>query len=122
MSLAYKEAEKGYLLNEVPVGAILVDNATNLVISSAYNQVIQWIGGIHIKDYFKKVAEFNSIAVFLQNGTIASFPRKTILGMDVISISELLKSKNCFFGPRTDEGGFDIQIRGARPEDNETEG
>ncbi len=41
MSLAYKEAEKGYLLNEVPVGAILVDNATNLVISSAYNQVIK---------------------------------------------------------------------------------
>ena len=41
MSLAYKEAEKGYLLNEVPVGAILVDNATNSVISSAYNQVIK---------------------------------------------------------------------------------
>ena len=41
MSLAYKEAEKGYLLNEVPVGAILVDNATNSVISSAYNQVVK---------------------------------------------------------------------------------
>ena len=41
MSLANKEAEKGYLLNEVPVGAILVDNATNSVISSAYNQVIK---------------------------------------------------------------------------------
>ena len=41
MNLAYKEAEKGYLLNEVPVGAILVDNATNSVISSAYNQVIK---------------------------------------------------------------------------------
>ena len=41
MSLAYKEAEKGYLLNEVPVGALLVDNATNSVISSAYNQVIK---------------------------------------------------------------------------------
>ena len=41
MSLAYKEAEKGYLLNEVPVGAILIDNATNSVISSAYNQVIK---------------------------------------------------------------------------------
>ena len=41
MGLAYKEAEKGYLLNEVPVGAILVDNATNSVISSAYNQVIK---------------------------------------------------------------------------------
>ena len=41
MSLAYKEAEKGYLLNEVPIGAILVDNATNSVISSAYNQVIK---------------------------------------------------------------------------------
>ena len=41
MSLAHKEAEKGYLLNEVPVGAILVDNATNLVISSAYNQVVK---------------------------------------------------------------------------------
>ena len=41
MNLANKEAEKGFLLNEVPVGAILVDNATNSVISSAYNQVIK---------------------------------------------------------------------------------
>ena len=41
MSLANKEAEKGYLLNEVPVGAILVDNVTNSVISSAYNQVVK---------------------------------------------------------------------------------
>lgn len=41
MGLAYKEAEKGYLLNEVPVGAILVDNTTNSIISSAYNQVIK---------------------------------------------------------------------------------
>ena len=41
MSLANKEAEKAYLLNEVPVGAILVDNATNSVISSAHNQIIK---------------------------------------------------------------------------------
>ncbi len=39
MDLAYKEAEKGYLLKEVPVGAIVVDNTTNSIISSAYNQV-----------------------------------------------------------------------------------
>ena len=41
MGLAYKEAEKGYLLNEVPVGAILVDNTTNSIISSSHNQVIK---------------------------------------------------------------------------------
>ena len=41
MSLAKAEAEKAYLLNEVPVGAILVDNTTNLVISSAHNEIIR---------------------------------------------------------------------------------
>lgn len=87
---------------------------------SAYNQIVQWIGGIHIKDYFRQVAEFDSIAVFLQNGTIASFPRNTILSLSAPGIIQLLQSKNCFFGPRTDEGGFDIQIRGASARDNET--
>ena len=41
MDLANKEAKKAYLLNEIPVGAILVDNTTNLLISSAHNEVIR---------------------------------------------------------------------------------
>lgn len=87
--------------------------------NSTYNQIIQWIGGIHIKDYFKQVADFDSIAVFLQDGTIASFPKTEILTQNAQGISELLTSKGCFFGKRTDEGGYDIQIRGARAEDSE---
>lgn len=86
--------------------------------NSAYNQIIQWVGGIHIKDYFKQVADFDSIAVFLQDGTIASFPKSDILTRTSEGISELLSSKGCYFGKRTDEGGYDIQIRGARPEDS----
>ena len=41
MNLAIAEAKISYSKNEVPVGAILVDNATNSVISSAYNQVVK---------------------------------------------------------------------------------
>ena len=41
MSVANEEAEKAYILDEVPVGAILVDNLTNSIISSAHNQVIK---------------------------------------------------------------------------------
>ena len=41
MDLAKKEAKKAYLLNEIPVGAILVDNTTNLIISSAHNEIIK---------------------------------------------------------------------------------
>ena len=41
MDLANKEAKKAYLLNEIPVGAILVDNTTNLLISSAYNAIVK---------------------------------------------------------------------------------
>ena len=84
---------------------------------SAYSQIIQWIGGIHIKDYFKQVAEFDSIAVFLQDGTIAGFPRTEILNRDAIEISKLLDTKNCYFGPKPDEGGFDIQIKGVAPQE-----
>jgi hypothetical protein len=87
--------------------------------NSTYNQIVQWIGGIHIKDYFKQVADFDSIAVFLQNGTIASFPKTTILTLHAQGIGELLSSKGCYFGKRTDEGGYDIQIRGATAKDTE---
>ena len=41
MDLAKKEAKNAYLLNEIPVGAILVDNTTNLLISSAHNEIIR---------------------------------------------------------------------------------
>ena len=41
MGLAIKEAKKAYLLDEVPVGAILIDNLNNSIISSAHNQVIR---------------------------------------------------------------------------------
>jgi hypothetical protein len=84
---------------------------------SVYSQIIQWIGGIHIKDYFKQVADFNTIAVFLQDGTIAGFPRTAILSRDAIEISKLLDTKNCYFGPKPDEGGFDIQIKGVAPQE-----
>jgi len=41
MSVANEEAKKAYILDEVPVGAILVDNLTNSIISSAHNQVFK---------------------------------------------------------------------------------
>ena len=41
MNLAIIEAKKAYLLQEVPVGAILIDNLTSSIISSSYIQVIQ---------------------------------------------------------------------------------
>ena len=40
MGLAIKEAEKGYLLDEVPVGAVLIDNSTNSIISLSHNQIV----------------------------------------------------------------------------------
>ena len=41
MKLAKKESKKAYLLNEIPVGAVLVDNITNSLISSAHNETIK---------------------------------------------------------------------------------
>lgn len=41
MTHAIKEANKASLNNEVPVGAILVDNLTNKIIASAHNQTIK---------------------------------------------------------------------------------
>ena len=38
MEIAIKEAKKAYLLNEVPVGAVITDKDGN-VIAKAYNQV-----------------------------------------------------------------------------------
>ena len=41
MKLAKEESKKAYLLNEIPVGAVLVDNTTNSLISSAHNETIK---------------------------------------------------------------------------------
>ena len=41
MKLAKEESKKAYLLNEIPVGAVLVDNITNALISSAHNETIK---------------------------------------------------------------------------------
>ena len=79
--------------------------------NSVYNTIVQWIGGIHMKNYFNKVAEFDSIAVFEPTGTIAGFDRNVILGSTADLIAEIISDKGCFFGPRLDDGGFDIQIR-----------
>ena len=40
MELAIQEANKSYLSNEVPVGAVLVDNIDNSVICASHNKMI----------------------------------------------------------------------------------
>ena len=40
MNLANQEAKKAYIIDEVPVGAVLVDNFSNKIICKAYNQTI----------------------------------------------------------------------------------
>ena len=40
MNEANKEAKKAIILNEVPIGAILVNNINNKIIASAHNQTI----------------------------------------------------------------------------------
>ena len=39
MNKAIDEAKKAYKLNEVPIGAILIDNTSNKIISSQHNQI-----------------------------------------------------------------------------------
>ncbi len=38
MKLAIKEAKKAFKINEIPIGAILIDATTNQIISSAHNE------------------------------------------------------------------------------------
>ena len=40
MQKAIEQANKAYLMNEVPVGAVLVDNISNQIISSSHNLVL----------------------------------------------------------------------------------
>ena len=41
MDLAIKEAKKGFQINEVPVGAILVDDIKNKIIAAFHNEIIK---------------------------------------------------------------------------------
>ena len=41
MDLAIKQAKKGMLINEVPIGALLVDNVRKNIIASFHNEVIK---------------------------------------------------------------------------------
>ncbi len=54
MDLAIKEAKKAYLHDEVPVGAILIDNSSNLIISSSQNEIVR-------QNNSTKHAEMNAI-------------------------------------------------------------
>ncbi len=54
MNLAIKEAKKAYLQDEVPVGAILIDNLSNSIISSSQNEIVR-------KKNPTKHAEMNAI-------------------------------------------------------------
>ena len=38
LEIAYKEALKAYKHNEIPVGAVIVDNATHKIIAKSYNK------------------------------------------------------------------------------------
>ena len=38
LETAYKEALKAYKHNEIPVGAVIVDNATHKIIAKSYNK------------------------------------------------------------------------------------
>ena len=39
MNIAKEEAKNAYLLNEVPIGAVLVDNKNNSIICSSHNEI-----------------------------------------------------------------------------------
>ena len=39
MNIAKEEAKKAYSLDEVPIGAVLVDNNDNSIICSSHNEV-----------------------------------------------------------------------------------
>ena len=41
MDLAIEEAKKAFKINEVPVGAILVDDTKNKIITSSHNEIIK---------------------------------------------------------------------------------
>ena len=73
MNLAILEANKALLSEEIPVGAVLIDNLTNNVICSSHNQVIKFKNPtkhaeIQIIDYackYIKSQYLNNTSIFI---------------------------------------------------------
>lgn len=75
---------------------------------STYDKIIQLCGGIQIKNYMTKVASFDYIAVFKENGDMVGFDSKELARMSISNITNTLRKNGVHFGYRDDANGFHI--------------
>lgn len=75
---------------------------------STFDTLIQLCGGIQLKNYMTKVADFHYIAVFKENGEMVGFGATDLAAMSIVEIKKTLRTNGVHFGFRDDGNGFDI--------------
>ena len=116
MSEAIKEANKAFGENEVPVGAVLVDNKNNEIISRSYNNINKTNNAINhceINIIFKSCKKLKK--KYLENTTM--FVTLEPCSMCASAISEV-HIKNVYFGAYDEKNGGIEKLRIAFQREN----
>lgn len=79
--------------------------------NSGYLQIAQRIGGMHMKNYFKQIANFNTIAVFNIQGDMSGYNKVELSKMNSDEIAKTINDRGAMFNPKLDKEGFQIMLR-----------
>ena len=79
---------------------------------SLFSTLIQWVAIIHLKSYYNAVLKSQNVKyliVFEPNGNYAGFSMDIIANNNIAGVQRNLPER-IFFGPKNDEGGYQIYI------------
>ena len=102
-------------LDEIDVSYFASKPITYLANYSTYREVIQLLGPIQMKNYFTKIADFNTIAIF-DNDTIIGFSKNVLQSKNSEQIQKEFNNEGVVIGAKSikssayDASGFTINV------------
>ena len=95
--------------SELPDGAVS-DNINKIPGNSPRQKIANLVGGWHLKYYMSHIEPFKWLLVYKPDGTAASIRYDTIINTPLIELIKLMAKKHLFFGIRSDDQGFHIEV------------
>ena len=95
--------------SELPDGSVS-DNIGKIPGNSPRQKIANLVGGWHLKYYMTHIEPFKWLLVYRPDGTAASIRYDTIINTPLIELIKLMAKKHLFFGIRSDDQGFHIEV------------
>ena len=95
--------------SELPDGSVS-DNIGKIPGNSPRQKIANLVGGWHLKYYMSHIEPFKWLLVYKPDGKAASIRYDTIINTPLIELIKLMAKKHLFFGIRSDDQGFHIEV------------